>query len=238
MVRKSHPARLTISPTWTRTHETESVSFALAPSSLLNCEHTHVSERSAHDDRLVAVLLVVVVNLLNTLNSRIVRSVIVALRLVLLVPVENPSDERRDQGDTGLGAGDRLTKAEQEREVAVDVVVALEFARGLDSFPGRGNLDEDALFGDAEGLVQGDEGLGLPLSIVGELEKREGGGTRTLALVPSLSNERAASTSVETRPGTMARISLPNSTSCRGTRGSVTQSWELRDAATTPPRHE
>lgn len=34
------------------------------------------------------------------------------------------------------------------------------------------------------------------------------------ALVPSLSKERRASTSVETRPGMIARISLPNSTSC------------------------
>ena len=33
-------------------------------------------------------------------------------------------------------------------------------------------------------------------------------------LVPSVSNESEASTSVETRPGTTLRISLPNSTSC------------------------
>jgi hypothetical protein len=43
----------------------------------------------------------------------------------------------------------------------------------------------------------------------GEQEKR------TLALVASLSKERAASTSVETRPGTTARSSLPNSVSCK-----------------------
>ena len=35
----------------------------------------------------------------------------------------------------------------------------------------------------------------------------------TFAFVASLSNERRASTSVDTRPGTIARISLPNSTS-------------------------
>lgn len=43
--------------------------------------------------------------------------------------------------------------------------------------------------------------------------RRERGG-RTLDLVPSVSNESEASTSVETRPGTTLRISLPNSTSC------------------------
>ena len=36
---------------------------------------------------------------------------------------------------------------------------------------------------------------------------------RTLALVDSLLNESLASTSVETRPGTIAKISFPNSTS-------------------------
>jgi len=35
----------------------------------------------------------------------------------------------------------------------------------------------------------------------------------TFALVAALSKERRASTSVETRPGMMARIALPNSTS-------------------------
>jgi hypothetical protein len=35
----------------------------------------------------------------------------------------------------------------------------------------------------------------------------------TFALVASLSNERRASTSVETRPGIIASISFPNSTS-------------------------
>lgn len=41
---------------------------------------------------------------------------------------------------------------------------------------------------------------------------------RTLRMLASLSNENRASTSVETRPGTIFRISLPNSTSC-GCRG-------------------
>jgi hypothetical protein len=43
----------------------------------------------------------------------------------------------------------------------VDVVVALELARGLDALPGRGNLDEDALAVDSDALVEGNQLLGL-----------------------------------------------------------------------------
>ena len=45
----------------------------------------------------------------------------------------------------------------------MDAVVALELARSLDALPGRSNLDEDALLLDADGLVEGDQLLGLGL---------------------------------------------------------------------------
>lgn len=53
----------------------------------------------------------------------------------------------------------------------MDAVVALKLARSLDAFPGRRNLDEDALLLDADGVVQRDELLRLLLGrllIVGQ----------------------------------------------------------------------
>jgi hypothetical protein len=43
---------------------------------------------------------------------------------------------------------------EQKGEVAVNFVVALQDTGGLDTFPGRGDLDEDAGLVDSNGLVE------------------------------------------------------------------------------------
>ena len=45
----------------------------------------------------------------------------------------------------------------------MDAVVTLELARSLDTLPSRSDLDEDALLLDADGLVEGNELLGLGL---------------------------------------------------------------------------
>ena len=62
----------------------------------------------------------------------------------LLVPVEDAADEGRDERHLRLGAGDRLVQAEEQREVAVDALL-LEDLGGADAFPGRRELDQDAL---------------------------------------------------------------------------------------------
>lgn len=85
----------------------------------------------------------------------------VLLTLSLLVVVKDTADEGRDEGDTSLGTGDGLVEAEEEGEVTVDVVLRLELAGGLDTLPGGGDLDEDALALDTERLVEGDEVLSL-----------------------------------------------------------------------------
>ena len=72
---------------------------------------------------------------------------------LLEIPVVDPADERRDQRDARLGAGDGLGKAEEQRQVAVDALF-LEPLGGADAFPGRGDLDQDALAIDAVGLVE------------------------------------------------------------------------------------
>jgi hypothetical protein len=126
---------------------------------------THVAETGAHDDRLVAVLLVVVEDLLHALHARVLLARVVAVRLGLLVPVEDAADERADERHAGLGARDGLAEAEEEREVAVDALL-LELARGLDTLPGARDLDQDALLLDTLRLVERDELLRLRLRLL------------------------------------------------------------------------
>jgi len=94
----------------------------------------------------------------------------------------------------------------------MDAVITLKLASCLDTFPCRGNLDQDTVLLDTDRVVERNEFLGLETEKVStKIMPRKK--PCTLAFVASLSNERRASTSVETRPGMIARISLPNSTS-------------------------
>lgn len=104
-----------------------------------------VSERRAHDDGFEVELLVVVVNTCDRHDSGISCADILNARVVLLIPVEDSAHERRDQSYTSFGARDGLSEAEQQRQVAVNVVLAFEDARGFDSFPGRRQFDQDAV---------------------------------------------------------------------------------------------
>lgn len=105
-----------------------------------------VSERGAHDDGVVTVLLVVVEDGLDGLNTRVL-----LLRVFLLgrslEPVKNAADEGRDEVGTGLGSTNSLDKREHEGEVGVDAVVALENLSSLDALPSGGDLDQNAILG-------------------------------------------------------------------------------------------
>jgi hypothetical protein len=107
------------------------------------------SERGAHDNRLVAVLLVVVEDLLDALDTGVLLLGVLLLG-GRLVPVENAADKGRDEE----GGSDSLDLREHEGQVAVDAVLGLEDLGGLDAFPCRGELDEDALLVDALLLVE------------------------------------------------------------------------------------
>lgn len=112
-----------------------------------------VSERSTHDNGLVAKLLVVVVDVLDGGDTGVL------LLLVLLLgaglePVKDAADEGGDEESTGLGGGDGLGLGEHEGKVAVDAVVTLEDLGGLDALPGRGDLDQDTLLRDTLLLVE------------------------------------------------------------------------------------
>lgn len=102
-----------------------------------------VAEGGAHDDGLVVVLLVVVEDLDDGLDTGVVLGGVLLLG-VGLVPVEDTADEGRDEVGTGLGSGDGLGQGEHEGQVAVDAVLALELVGGLDTLPGGSELDENA----------------------------------------------------------------------------------------------
>ena len=117
----------------------------------------YVTEGGTHDDGLVSVLFVVVVDRADGLNTRVILILVSGSGLVLLVPVQNTADEGRDESDTSLGASNSLAEPEQESEVAVDLFVALEFTSSLDTLPAGSDLDENAFLGDADGLVELDQ---------------------------------------------------------------------------------
>ena len=81
----------------------------------------------------------------HRLHAGIVGAVVI-LAGVFLVPVENAAHEGRDERDAGIGGGDGLVHAEQQRQVAVDAFL-LEHFGGANAFPGGGDLDEDVVAG-------------------------------------------------------------------------------------------
>jgi hypothetical protein len=98
---------------------------------------------------------------------------------------------------------------EHKGQVAVDAVLRLQDLSGLDALPRRGNLDEDAVLGDANLLVE----LRWSVSAcVHAWYMHTSIMCRALATEAFVSKEKRASTSVETLPGMMFRISLPNCT--------------------------
>lgn len=111
------------------------------------------AEGGAHDNGVVAVLLVVVEDGLDALDTGILLGRVLLLGGGL-VPVEDATDKGRDEEDAGLGAGNGLDLGEKEGQVAVDLVLGLEDVGGLDALVGRGNLDEDTALVDAEILVE------------------------------------------------------------------------------------
>jgi len=119
-------------------------------------DFTLVSEGSTHYNGLVTELLVVVENALDRADTWVLRSR-VGLSGGSLVPIENTSDEWGDEVGTGLGGGDGLLEREHEGQVGVDSVLGLELTGGLDTLPGGGDLDEDTLLVDSDGLVEIDD---------------------------------------------------------------------------------
>lgn len=107
----------------------------------------NVSEGGAHDNGLVTELLVVVEDLLNRLDTRVLLLGVLLLGRSL-EPVEDTTDKGGDEVSAGLSSTNGLDEREHEGKVGVDTVVTLENLSGLDTFPSGGNLDQDAVLGD------------------------------------------------------------------------------------------
>jgi hypothetical protein len=116
-------------------------------------DFTLVSEGSTHNNGLVAKLLVVVEDALDRADTWVLRSRI-GLSSGGLVPIEDTSDEWGDEVGTGLSGGDGLLKREHEGQVGVNTVLGLELTGGLDALPGGGDLDENTLLVNSDGLVE------------------------------------------------------------------------------------
>ena len=80
------------------------------------------AERSTHDDGLVAVLLVVVEDAADGLDTGVLLLGVLLL-VGSLVPVEDTANEGRDEESTGLSGSDGLDLGEHEGKVAVDAVL-------------------------------------------------------------------------------------------------------------------
>jgi hypothetical protein len=136
------------------------------------------------------VLFIVVEGLLDGDDTRVLIALVV-LASALLVPIQDlysqlskmphrhnnlstyTADKWRDQSDTSLSTSNSLAKAEEESQVAVNLIIALKFTGSLDTLPSRRDLDQNTLLGDADGIVKRDELLGLSLG--GFLVKGETG---------------------------------------------------------------
>lgn len=114
---------------------------------------TGVTERGSHDNGLVAVLLVVVEDVLHRLDTGVLLGSVLLL-VVGLVPVKDTTNEGGDEEGAGLSTSDGLDSREDEGQVAVDAMLALKDVGGLDTLPGGGDLDEDAVLGDALRFVE------------------------------------------------------------------------------------
>jgi hypothetical protein len=126
-----------------------------------------VSERGAHNNGVVTELLVVVEDLLDRLDTRVL------LLGVLLLggglePVKNTADEGGNKVSASLGGTNSLDEREHQGEIGVDTVVTLEDLSSLDTLPCGSDLDQDAVLGDAllavelnkvESLVDGGFGI-------------------------------------------------------------------------------
>jgi hypothetical protein len=112
-----------------------------------------VAERGTHNNSLVTELLVVVEDALDGNDTRVLLLGVLLLGAGL-EPVEDATNEWRDEESTSLGSTNGLNEREHERQVAVDAVVSLENLGSFDALPSRGNLDEDAFLGYALFLVE------------------------------------------------------------------------------------
>ena len=118
-----------------------------------------VPERSSHDDGLDVVGAVVVENVSHKDHSGVLERVLVSFSELLLVPVEDSSDEGRNQEKFAVCTSYCLDKMENQGHV--DLYVAFGQDLGcFDSFPGGGDFNQNSVRADSSLLVKSDDSLG------------------------------------------------------------------------------
>lgn len=105
-------------------------------------------------------------------------------------------------------------------------MLSLEDFGGLDALPGCSNLDEDAVFRDSNDFVQLRSMVSVGQVGDGLLDVHALTIWSAFSTVAFVSKEKRASTSVETLPGIILRISRPNSTK-RRSRAASTLSFRV-----------
>ena len=94
----------------------------------------NVPEGSTHNNGFVSILLIIVEDALDRLDTRVLFSRVLLLGRSL-VPVKDATDEGGNKVGTGLGGGNGLYKGEHESQVAVDAMLRLKDLSSLDALP-------------------------------------------------------------------------------------------------------
>ena len=89
-----------------------------------------IAEARAHDLGAIVKLLEVIIDLNHRVHAGIVGGRDALDAAILEIPVVDPADEWRDEGDAGLGTRHGLGKAKEQRQVAVDPFFFEPLGRG------------------------------------------------------------------------------------------------------------
>lgn len=106
-------------------------------------DFTRITERCAHDNCLIAKLLVVVEDALNRVDTRILRSLVRRLSSRSLVPIQDATNKGRNKSGTGFSSGNSLNERKEKSQVNVDSVLGFKLTSSLNTFIGRSNLNKD-----------------------------------------------------------------------------------------------
>mmetsp|Transcript_39524 Transcript_39524/g.112077 ORF Transcript_39524/g.112077 Transcript_39524/m.112077 type:complete len:366 (-) Transcript_39524:271-1368(-) len=118
-----------------------------------------VPEGRRHDNGLVAVHLVVLVDAPHAEHAGVLIGLVGAV-IGRLMPVHDAAHKGGNEGRTSVSSCHGLGHGEHECHVGVDALL-LQLLAGLDSLPGGGDLDVDAVQADALGGVHVHELVGL-----------------------------------------------------------------------------